>query len=65
MKCTQGIWEVIESRDNSCDSPYFEYRIVAYPFGLAKGPQRVCDCMSKFDAEYICELRNKALKGGE
>ncbi len=63
MSCTEGEWEVIESRDNSCDRPYFEYRIVAYPYGRVKGPQRICDCMSKFDAEYICEIHRKEMDG--
>ena len=63
MDCTKGEWEVIESKDDSCDRPYYSYHIVAYPYGRVKGPQRVCDCMSKFDAEYICEMRLKEIVG--
>ena len=59
MKYTKGEWEVIEHKDDFYDKPFFEYIIVAYPYGRAKGPQRVCDCMTKFDAEYICEMHRK------
>ena len=62
---TQGKWVVIESKDVSCDKPYYEYRIIAYPYGIKAGAQRVCDCMSKFDAEYICKCVNENTENDE
>lgn len=59
MEHTKGLWEVVESKDESCDKPYFDYRIRAYPYGYEAGPQPVClEILNKGDAHHICRCVN-------
>ena len=58
MEHTEGKWEVLARKDESSDRVYFEYHIISHPYGIEKGPQRVCDGLSKFDADFICLAAN-------
>lgn len=62
-------WEVITRKDDSYDSPYYEYHIICYPYGKKAGPERICEPCNKFYAQRIVQCVNnfdelvKALKG--
>ena len=53
MKHTPGPWGICTIKDNSGDSPFYEYRIRAFLFGLEAGPVGVGTVDRPFDAHLI------------
>ena len=53
MEHTKGELEIIARKDDSYDRPFYEYHLIAYPFGVESGPQGVGDVYNKADAHHL------------